>query len=212
MSSRKHLDLDRTVRKGQRSTAFRVGVFAVLSAVALSLTACSTAPGTDFLGEPAPSSASQPAASPEAEPAVLEGDRDGNGKLSEHEKGVLAMKAPRDYTLPDGTVIKVDPAQPLPAPVVDSIRAQAAPIIATYGTNIPTSRNLREFATSQYELTGKSLVIVMHIPNAVDGRGWTAVVSGSNAVIMQGQATQAEASALAQAYADSRGAEVISVG
>jgi len=102
-----------------------------LSVVAIALTStlvsCSAAANT--LSELA---AATPTAT--ATPDALEGDLNGDGKLTTFETDWLAKTkadaAVRDYTLTDGTVIQVDPSQTLPEQVRNDIVAQFAEDIA----------------------------------------------------------------------------------
>ncbi|POH64777.1 MULTISPECIES: hypothetical protein [Cryobacterium] len=97
--------------------------------------------------------------------APIEGDSNGDGKLSEFEKQVLTMNAPRDITLHDGTVVVVTPGQPLPQPVIDQIAADAAPGAAQAQTAdefapIAGMRSIREVASSYANELGRIVVIV----------------------------------------------------
>ena len=65
------------------------------------------------------------AATSTAEPVV--GDTDGDGKVTGAEQIRLDKNKPRDYPMADGSVVQVDPTQPLPAAVVTELIAKLAP-------------------------------------------------------------------------------------
>jgi hypothetical protein len=125
-------------------TTVRTATAAASGLLALAvLTGCTTGPDTDPT-PPATATASAP----------IEGDSNGDGKLSEFEKQVLARNAPRDITLHDGTVVVVaTPGQPLPQPVIDQIAADATPGAAQTQTDdefapMAGIRSMREVASS----------------------------------------------------------------
>ncbi|TFD75436.1 hypothetical protein E3T54_11935 [Cryobacterium sp. Sr8] len=58
-------------------------------------------------------------------PTPLAGDLDANGKIDTWEAEQLAKGS---YKLADGSVVKVDPTKPFAAPVIASIKREAAPL------------------------------------------------------------------------------------
>jgi hypothetical protein len=141
-------------------TTIRTATCAAAGLLVLSvLTGCTTGDAS-FLPDTDPTPQATATAS-----APIEGDSNGDGKLSEHEKQVLARNAPRDITLHDGTVVVVNPSQPLPQPVIDQIAADAAPGAAQAQTDdefapMAGVRSIREVATSYAEEIGRTTVIV----------------------------------------------------
>ena len=91
--------------------------------VAVSLTGCvnmdGMIPDIDASGPPT----STPTLH-EVPEAPLEGDLDGDGKLSAWEKEQLAKTS---YTLPDGTEVPISKDEPLPPEVVEAVEAAVAP-------------------------------------------------------------------------------------
>lgn len=101
----------------------------------LALTGCAAAGTNLSLVPSAPAQAASPSAP--ATPIAIEGDTDHNGSLSAFEKEQLTRNAPKDFTMPDGSVVKIDPTKPLPEPVKAVIAEEAVPIAAQFtGTDI----------------------------------------------------------------------------
>jgi len=98
-------------------------------AIALTTTLVSCSVDADTLSELA-----APTPTATATPEALEGDLNGDGKLTTFETEWLvktrADAAVRDYALADGAVIQVDPSQTLPEQVRNDIVAQFAEDIA----------------------------------------------------------------------------------
>ncbi|AWB86581.1 hypothetical protein [Mycetocola zhujimingii] len=99
------------------------GVLATLVASALFLSGCAgtgTGSGTDvFSGQPK----AEPAATTAATPEPIDGDLDGDGKLSEREKELIAK---RSYTLLDGTVVPTPKqGEAIPAEIAADINTRA---------------------------------------------------------------------------------------
>jgi hypothetical protein len=68
-------------------------------------------------------------------PKAIPGDADGDGERSERserEKEIIA-KATHAFTVPEGSMVKVDPIQPLLTAVVDFIRHETAPLAKLAG-------------------------------------------------------------------------------
>jgi len=140
-----------------------------LSVVAIALTttlvSCSAAADTlRDLAAATPTAAVTPAAKP------LEGDLNGDGKLTAFETEWLAKTkaetAVRDYTLLDGTVVQVDPAQALTDPVRADIAAQFADDIAVTqsttdgGTRDPRTKIMIDKINTVAGATGRDIVII----------------------------------------------------
>ncbi|BDI21296.1 hypothetical protein [Herbiconiux sp. L3-i23] len=118
-------------------------------------------------------SSSAESATPSAVP--LEGDRDGDGQLSEFEKQVLARNAPREVALADGTAATVTPGEPLPQPVTDQIVAEALPAVAEVSSidefeSFDGRKKLRALADRYAALLSRSVVIVY--PDRSDYWNW----------------------------------------
>ncbi|TFD30379.1 hypothetical protein E3T40_15415 [Cryobacterium sp. TMT1-19] len=107
-------------------------------------------------------------------PTAIPGDRDGNGSLSEFEKQILAQNAPRDYTMPGGSVVQIDPTQPLPAAVAAHIAGVATPIVAQLTTADEKASVIRAqlaaLIAEQTAATGRGIVIFHHVWSA--GANW----------------------------------------
>jgi hypothetical protein len=204
-------------------TKFRRTILTASSALALAalLTGCSLAAG-DLAGL-VPSGA--PAASDAATPTAIPGDRDGNGKLSAFETEQLAKNAPKDYTMPDGSVVTIDPTQPLPEPVVAVLTAQATTlaeqIVDYLGADSKergaSSLKIFAYVNEQAEATGKKIVAI-YSAEGVDpatnapGTYWTAAASGGpygTLAPIMGTLDKASAIAQVEAWGGSRGYEMI---
>src|SRR5690554_5308299 len=66
-------------------------------------------------------------ATPAETAASIVGDANGDGKLSEFEKQLLAQNAPREFVMPDDSVVTIDPNEPLPPAVREALTALATP-------------------------------------------------------------------------------------
>lgn len=123
------------------------------------LSGCSVLPPIDLSGLATQSAAPQ---------TPIPGDRNSDGRLSDFEKQVLAQQAVRAYAMPDGAIVQVDPTQPLPAEIVDSITATAAPVVARHtSTAHPNVRGevqdqLASLIAEQTEATGRGIVLFHH--------------------------------------------------
>lgn len=96
---------------------------AVVLIAALLLTGCSSA---DVVS--GSSKAAEPGATAAATPEPIAGDLDGDGKVTEREKELLAKQS---YTLLDGTVVPTPKqGEPIPEAIIANIQAQAAPDVA----------------------------------------------------------------------------------
>lgn len=188
---------------------FRTVLSSVVLAVAgMTLAGCSlsTAPYGIFDTGPVASSTSSPKATPSAAP------------LSEFDKQVAAQTAPRDYVLPSGRSVVVDPKAPLPEVVAEAIAQGAAPISAPLrGTQAPDARgaslnSLGDYADEQAALVGQGVVLVFP-SSSVDGPAWGTLTSGGNHVTgLTGRTNKASMIAEAQAYASTMGRNLIVIG
>ncbi|PWC08121.1 hypothetical protein [Mycetocola zhujimingii] len=102
------------------NTTTKTAAAAVALIATLLLAGCSS---TDvFSGEPK----AEPAATATTTPAPLDGDENGDGKLSEREKELIAK---RSYTLLDGTVVPTPTpkqGEAIPEAIIENIKAQGA--------------------------------------------------------------------------------------
>lgn len=187
----------------------------ILTSAALALSAALTG-CTAAIGSPG---ALIPTLSPEtptasATPAPLVGDRDGNGSVSEFEKEILAKAAPRDYTMPDGSVVQVDPTQPLPPEVVAVIAGLAAPIVADMTSPMNgEARAIRmaDLVEQQTAATGRNIVIFHHtwsIENGQNELWWVGKFPGNSYPVLA-SADRAANLAAVTAAAEARNAELI---
>jgi hypothetical protein len=107
-------------------------------------------------------------------PTPISGDTDGDGQLSAFEKQVLAQNAGRPYTMPDGSIVQIDPAQPLPTAVVaaiqEAIRPTALMVAAVSGDG------QGERLTAMYDVmeahaaaTGRGIMFVYRTTSAIPG-------------------------------------------
>ena len=199
-------------------TTFRRTILTGSAALLLAalLTGCSPASG-DLAGlvptaGPAPASET---ATPT--PTAIPGDRDGNGTLSEFEKQILAKSAVRDYTMPDGSVVQIDPTQPLPAEVVAVVKSESAPTVQTLGATSDTQYALLDLmnnADSAAGATGRQIVFVYPTRNATDLFGafemvWATTASHTRSTGIAAVQSRDTVLADAQRWAGSRGYEVI---
>ncbi|POH66065.1 MULTISPECIES: hypothetical protein [Cryobacterium] len=154
-----HAILELQLEGDHRATTIRTATAAASGLIALALLTSCTTGGASLLPDTAPTPQATATAS-----APIEGDSNGDGKLSEFEKQVLTRNAPRDITLHDGTVI-VTPGRPLPQPVIDQIAADAAPGAAQAQTDdefapMAGIRSMPEVASSYADELGRTVDIV----------------------------------------------------
>ena len=199
-------------------TTFRRTILTGSAALLLAalLTGCSPASG-DLAGlvptaGPAPASET---ATPT--PTAIPGDRDGNGTLSEFEKQILAKSAVRDYTMPDGSVVPIDPTQPLPAGVVAVVKSDSAPTAAALGAARGHEKsdqlgNLMSKADSIQDTTGKGVIFVypsVSTTPAGDENVWATTASHTRSTGIAAVASRDTVVADAQTWSGTRGYEVI---
>ena len=185
-------------------------------ALAALLTGCSPASG-DLAG--LVPGAGQGLASETATPTptAIPGDRDGNGSLSEFEKQILAKNAVHAYTMPDGSVVQIDPTRPLPAAVAEVVKSESAPTAAALGTARGYEKsdqlgNLMGKADSIQDTTGKGVIFVypsVSTTPAGDENVWATTASHTKSTGIAAVASRDTVVADAQSWASTRGYEVI---
>jgi len=171
-------------------------LFATIAIAAITVSALAGCVSTPEVDAPRAISTSTPEPTETVEPVVIDPlDLDGNGSVSEHEKRVAAMVAVRDYTLDDGTVVSVDPAEPL----TEAVRADVARI-ATTGVaayyDKGSSADLYAALVAESELTGRVIIAVFE---GSPGH-WVAVSSAKYGGLFIAVSTQAEAVEKATAF------------
>lgn len=130
---------------------------------------------------------------PTATESSLEGDLNGDGELTQFETDWLAKTkaeaAVRDYALEDGTIVSVDPSQPLPEAVTADIAGRFAEDIAVAkstsngGVRLPLREAMTVKIDSLAESTGVPLMIVYPSASTIEGSGsgtetvWTSMNS-----------------------------------
>lgn len=194
-----------------------------LTAVALSFSGCAADGASQPLVPTAPAHTASSSPSAPATPAEIEGDTDHTGRLSEFEKQILAQNAVHDYTMPDGSVVKIDPQKPLLAAVNKLLAEQAAPIAGEFTSEVasvamPAIEDMRAFAWSKAEEVGKPLVVIWPGASAIAGEPgasetiWRSVPSGVKSTGLEGEHTKEAMLASVKQWADPRGYEVIVAG
>jgi hypothetical protein len=191
-----------TKTNASRTTALLSG-FATAALLTVTLSAC-TQGATEAVSKPAATEAAV-----EAPPVALEGDLDGNSSVSEWEKSMLAKHAARDYTLADGTTVTVDPAQPLPAQVIEEVKAAGS----------ASASGLRTSSVEPYYAAYDALIATLDAKAAATGHGfivvakgstiWVAVASGATNAPLAGSTDKGTAVAQATEWAAARGFELI---
>ncbi|KQO98358.1 hypothetical protein [Leifsonia sp. Leaf264] len=190
------------------NTARITGATLLAAAAITALAACSTpAPGNswaDFTMKPAATAEATPT------PTLVPGDKNGDGRLSEFEKQVLAQDAPKDYALADGTVMTVDPAQPLPDSVKADIVSGAAPAVDVFNADAGEGvEAVREYLNTKADQAGRGVVAVIHVYSNSDGMVWGVLASNTKATITKATPDQASALVAAEAWAAAKGYDVV---
>jgi hypothetical protein len=203
-----------------QTTINRAAVATATVTIVLALVGCSSTGGASLIPEP-PRAA---AATTKPTPTAIPGDTDGDGKLSAFEKQVLAQNASRDYTMPDGSIVKIDPKEPLPEAVKAIVTEKIAPATEALRATTNADQNeaaveaLRNSLTSQSEATGKPVVTVFNRMAAVDGQPgatrsvWASLPSGQKSTGIAANSDKDTMIATVTAWAEPRGYEVIVVG
>lgn len=145
---------------------------------------------------------------------AIPGDLDGDGELSEREKEILAQTVRRDYVLPDGSTVRIDPTVSLPQPVQDSIAAQGGGVSAQFtGDPMHDEAVLGQmwaFADLQLETTGRGVILVYGMPGD-GGTWWCTAASGAKSPVLA-SLDQQEILASSTSWAESRNYDLIVVG
>jgi hypothetical protein len=207
------------VRPPAKRYGLGAGVLAgvMISVAAIGLAGCTTSTDNAI----GPTSSSQEA-TPVATPVAIPGDTNGDGKLSKFEEQVLASHAPRDYTMPDGSVVKIDPTQPLPEPVKAVIATQSAPFVSVLNTKNEEQKNvalagLMKFSNEKKIETGRPVIIIypeLSAENYTPGNAgyvtvWASIASDVQSTGLKVTRTKEEMLSAAQAWANPRGYDVI---
>jgi hypothetical protein len=138
----------------------------------------------------------------------IEGDENGDGKLSEFEKQLLAQNAPREFVMPDDSVVTIDPNEPLPPAVREALTALAtSPEAVGAG-----EASIRDWADKQAEATGKSIVVVYSKGDGVGRMAWGTSASGRRTTGVVGGYDKSDIVSKVQSWADRMGYEMIVVG
>lgn len=202
-----------TARRKNTARTMLIGSSALL--VTALLTGCGVANGD--LGALIPSS---PAATITATPTptAIPGDADGNGSLSEFEKQVLASHAPKDYTMPDGSVVQIDPTQPLSAEVVAVLKSKMMPDVrevqrAMDNTTVQAAPDLYALIRAEGPALGKNVVFVYQTLSD-EPSGLTTVwaaqpASGPRSTDLRASADKDAYFAAIHVWADPRGYEIV---
>jgi hypothetical protein len=148
------------------------------------------------------------------------GDTDGDGKLSAFEAQIVASHASKAYKMPDGSTVQANPDKPLPAAVVQIIKAKAAaPVAIMKATAGDANMHALETVWHQMEAdsaaTGKHLMYVIHSASVILGTRasvhlvWAAMASGVGSTGIPVDVSRARFLAAAHDWADGRGYDVI---
>ncbi|MEC5149913.1 hypothetical protein [Cryobacterium sp. GrIS_2_6] len=176
------------------------------------LAGCSAGGGLSLIsnGGPAPVTATPT-------PTAIPGDTNGDGKLSEFEKQILAQNAPKDYTMGDGTVVSIDPKQPLPAAVVAEVRAAISPsttILAMPSAYASATTAVHNAISAEGDATGKGIIVVTRAtsypnPGGPGIDGWVTLASNKDSTGIMFTPDKNSIVTDAQAWAASRGFELL---
>lgn len=190
-----------------KTTLKTLTALTVAATLTLSLAACSPETGPfEFFDETA--------ATPEAtqEPVLDPMDLDGNGSVSEFEKQMAAKNAVRDYTLPDGTVVQVDPTQPFPEAVHSAVKAETVPLIAAtqaFGTKAQYEVAMIAELDAKAAAMGRGIAVVFESSIYGGGTMWVILASGQSQAPFIGSADKASVVAQAETWTENRNYELI---
>jgi hypothetical protein len=195
-------------------------LLAVATLVTLgALTGCSATGSTVTAGSmPFAAAATAPATEATPTPTAIPGDTDGNGKLSEFEKQILAQNAVRDYTMPDGSIVKIDPTQPLPDAVVAVLQAKSAATaeaMRTAGTSdelVAASGAMADAVKADAAATGKQLVYIFQGNNQASSGNeimWGSSPSGVGSTGLTASPDKDAFMASVEAWATPRNYEIV---
>ena len=195
-------------------TAFRRTILTTTAALLLAALLAGCTPASGDVAGLIPGAAPAPASATPT-PTAIPGDRDGNGTLSAFETEQLAKNALRDYTMPDGSVVTIDPTQPLPTEVVAVIKSGASPLMSALKTTEKDGvlLSLMNNADAVADATGKEVVFVYNTASATADWGyemlWATLASHKDSTGIAAVASRDTVVADAQTWAGTRGYEVI---
>jgi hypothetical protein len=194
-------------------------LLAVATLVTLgALTGCSATGSTVAAGSMPFAAPATATASATPTPTAIPGDENNDGKLSEFEKQILAKNAVRDYTMPDGSIVKIDPTQPLPGPVVAVLQAKsAATAEALKGDPDADAQTgardaIYEAVRAEAAATGKQLVYVYQAFNETASSKeivWASQPSGVKSTGLDVTPDKAAFMASVEAWANPRNYEIV---
>lgn len=204
-------------------TIHRMTTACLTLALVVTLTGCA-ATTTSFDNAFSLGPATRTTATPTATPKPVAGDTDGDGKVSAFEKQVLDASAPKAYRMPDGSTVRIDPAQPLPAAVVKVIAAKALPLVRTMQDGgEPRQRGLLSLmaqADAALAESGRGVIYVYPTVNQTrDANGnlvsapvWATTASGSPSTGIAPLASRSAIVSAAHDWAAPRDFDIIEVG
>jgi hypothetical protein len=194
-------------------------LLAVATLVTLgALTGCSAAGSTVTAGNMPFAAPATATASATPTPTAIPGDENNDGKLSEFEKQILAQNAVRDYTMPDGSIVKIDPTQPLPGPVVAVLQAKSAATaeaMRTAGTShelVAASGAMADAVKADAAATGKQLVYIFQGNNQASSGNeimWGSSPSGVGSTGLTASPDKDAFMASVEAWATPRNYEIV---
>jgi len=196
-------------------TTTRLSISAALL-LAVALCGCSAGGGSTSALAPVVAEAT-PSAAPT--PTEIPGDTNGDGKLSEREKEILAKNAPRDFTLTDGTVVIIDPQAPLPAEVVAALKerliAPTEAYLRSSSEELPARMGaIRDELALMAAETGKGVIATFE-SKSNDGSGevttWGSVASDIQRSPVQSLRDRGQLVAEVEAWAASRNFAVLHI-
>ena len=134
----------------------------------------------------------------------IEGDLDGDGKLSVWEGEQLAKSY---YTLPDGTKVKIPKDEPLPQVVLDAVKTNIAPSgAAMSGATEYTAASFEaaylDALKAESAKTGRTIIGIFYGWD-YDGRAWV-----SSKPYIKQYSSKEEAIASIEAYIDGRSGQL----
>jgi hypothetical protein len=194
------------------STKF-VSTIAIALIIAGAATGCvAVTTGLNELGKPvAVGHSAAPVETATPAPVVkapLVGDLDGNGKISAFEQGLIDRSAPKAYTMPNGTVVQIDPTKPFPAEVTAVVAAAGVGPTSQFNGSDATVGTLIKYLNDQADATGKEIVAVFRS----NGSEWEAAPSHLRNTSVMPLTSKGAMVAAVQAWADIHGYEVIVIG
>lgn len=138
--------------------------------------------------------------------------------MSEFEKELAAKNAVRDYTLANGSVVKVDPNAPVPAEVVADIQASAAAPIGGLNSSNPADASsndaytaMDQFLAAKADAVGRPVIMVGYATYR-GSSSWLATASNMRNAPFNGTESKDEQIADAQGWAEKRNGLLIVIG